>query len=76
MFWEKKLLGYSSPRALQHAVFFCVGLHFALRGVQEQYDLVPHQFVRFPTDVAIYDRNVYYEYTGSFPKIINTGSRM
>ena len=56
MFWEKKLLGYLSPRALQHAVF---GLHFALRGVQKQYDLVPHQFVRFPTDVAVYDRNVY-----------------
>ena len=63
LFWEKKPLGYSSPRTLQYAVFFSIGLHFALQGVQEQYDLVPQQFVRFPTDVAVYDRSVYYEYT-------------
>ena len=63
LFWEKNLLGYSTPRTLQRAVFFYVGLHFALRGVQEQYDLVPHQFARFPPDASVYDSSVYYQYT-------------
>ena len=63
LFWEKKLLGYSTPRTLQRAVFFYVGLHFVLRGVQEQYDLVPRQFSRFPPDASVYDSSVYYEYT-------------
>lgn len=53
LFWEKKLLGYSTPRTLQRAVFFYVGLHFALRGVQEQYDLVPRQLARFPPDASV-----------------------
>jgi hypothetical protein len=47
--WEKSLLGYST----MYCVFF-VGLHFALRGVQEQHDLVPLQFVHMPPDY-IYD---------------------
>ena len=38
-------------------------MHFALRGVEEQYSLVPNQFVRFPPDTAIYEPDVYYEYT-------------
>ena len=38
---------------LQHTGFFYVGLNFVLRGVQEQYDLVPSQFVRFPQDKRI-----------------------
>ncbi len=48
VFWETGLLCCSSPRALQKTVFIYHGLHFALRGVQEQYDLVPHQFSHFP----------------------------
>ena len=44
IFWQKALLGYSSPKILQHMVFFYVGLNIVLRGVQEQYDLVPFQF--------------------------------
>ena len=63
MFWEKHLLGYSSPKVLQRSVFFYVGLHFALRGVQEQHDLLPQQFARFPPDTTIYDPSVYYKYT-------------
>ena len=63
IFWEKSLLGYSTPKILQHTVFFYVGLHFALRGVQEHHDLVPLQFVRMPPDSDIYDASVYYEYT-------------
>ena len=62
-FWEKALLGYSSPRILQRTVFFYVGMHFALRGVEEQYSLVPNQFIRFPSDTTIYESHVYYEYT-------------
>ena len=40
LFWEKGYLGTSSPIVLQRTVFFYVGLHFVLRGVQEQHDLV------------------------------------
>ena len=58
-----KLLGHSLPRILQKTVFFNVGLHFALRGVQEQYDLVPQQLVRFPPDTTVYNSCVFYEYT-------------
>lgn len=63
MFWEMGLLGYGSPKVLQRSVFFYVGLHFALRGVQEQHDLTPQQFVRFPPDVSVYNSSVYYQYT-------------
>ena len=62
MFWQKGLLGYSSPKVLQRTVFFYIGLHFVLRGVQEQYDLVPLQFTREPRDQSVYNSTVYYEY--------------
>ena len=62
VFWQKGLLGYSSPKTLQRAVFYYVGLNFVLRGVQEQYDLVPLQFPRVPQDTSVYDSSVYYEY--------------
>ena len=62
MFWEKDLLGYSTPKILQKTVFFYVGLNFALRGVQEQHDLTTQQFRRFPLDRSVYDESVYYEY--------------
>ena len=38
-------------------------MHFALRGVEEQYNLVPNQFIRFPHDTSVYNSDVYYEYT-------------
>ena len=59
LFWEKGLLGYDSPKSLQRAVFFCVGLHFVLRGVDEQHSLTLEQIVRYP----VYSSDVYYEYT-------------
>ena len=62
-FWEMGTLGYDSPKDLQNAVFFYVGLHFTLRGVQEQYDLLPRQFDRSPPDVSVYNKCVYYQYT-------------
>ena len=63
MFWAKQLLGYHSPKVLQHTVFFYVGLHFVLRGIQEQYNLIPSQFKRFPPASDVYNGSVYYEYT-------------
>ena len=45
LFWETGSLGHSSPT--EHCLFY-VGLHFILRGIQEQYDLVPKQFERTP----------------------------
>ena len=39
-----------------------MGLNFVLRGVQEQYDLVPSQLTRVPQDLSVYDESVYYEY--------------
>ena len=62
LFWEKGLLGMSTPKILQRTVFFYVGLNFVLRGVQEQYDLIPSQFVRVPQDMQRYNESVYYEY--------------
>ena len=62
LFWEKGLLGYSMPKVLQVTVFFYVGLNFVLRGVQEQYDLVPSQFKRIPSDCSIYNDDQYSEY--------------
>ena len=65
IFWEKGPLGYTSPKVLQRIVFFYVGLNFALRGVQEQYELAPAQFQCVPLDTKIYmyDESVYYQYT-------------
>ena len=51
-FWQKRLLGYSSPKILQLTVFFYTGLHFVLWGVQEPYDLVPLQFTWEPQDLS------------------------
>jgi len=48
-FWEKGLLGIGDSSTLQKTVFFYVGLHFLLRGVEEQHSLVPAQIV--PTSV-------------------------
>ena len=60
VFWEKHLLGYGKPKILDkkyvlvpHAKRYSVyslGLHFALRGVQEQYNLMPEHFCRVPLD--------------------------
>ena len=44
-------------------VFYFVGIHCALRGGQEQRDLSPNQFKRYPSDTTLYDDNTYYQYT-------------
>jgi len=61
VFWDKGMLGYSSPRILQGTVFFYVGLHYALRGVDEQHSLVPEQFTRYPPESSVYNSDVYNE---------------
>ena len=63
LFWERGLLGTSSPTVIQHTLFFYTGLQFVVRGVQEQQDLVPSQFVHFPADHSVYSEHVYYQYT-------------
>ena len=42
---------------------FLHGLHFLLRGFQEQHMPVPAQLVREPRDTAVYHSTVYYRYT-------------
>ena len=56
------MLGSDSPKALQRAVFFSIGLNFVLRGVEEQHSLVVEQIVRHPSDLTDYSDNVFYEY--------------
>ena len=60
-FWELGLLGTDTPRVLQDTVFY-VGLHFVLRGGEEQHSLKRSQFVCFPVDTGLYDDKTYYEY--------------
>ena len=67
-FWDKGLLGYSSPKLLQRTVFFYVGMYFALRVVEEQYSLVPNQFIRNPQDTATYHRCLLRVYRVYFKK--------
>jgi len=62
MLWEQGRLGNTSPRLLQHTVFFCCGLQFCLRGIQEQYDMTPNQLIRVPEDKMLYNEKVYYKY--------------
>ena len=73
MFWQKGLLGYSSPKVLQRTVFFYIGLHFVLRGVQEHYDLVPLQFTQEPRDQSVYNSTVYYKYVTAYRKTRHMG---
>ena len=66
--WEKGVLSFATPKTLQYAVFFYVGLHFSLRGGQEQRDLKVDQVRRHPPDISLYDENTYYEYVESIAK--------
>ena len=54
LFWTSEVFGYHSPKALQRAVFYSVGLHFVLRGVQEQHDLDLQQLNRVPCETSVY----------------------
>ena len=61
-FWQKGLLGFSTPKLLQCTVFLYVGLNFVLRGVQEQYDLIPSQFSHVPQDKSVYNTSKCVQY--------------
>ena len=63
-FWKTGVL-----RALQRF------LNFVVRGVKEQYDLVPSEFQRVPTHYSVYNDFVYYEYHEFMLKTISTDSR-
>ena len=63
LFWETKVLSCDTPRSLQRAVFFSVGLRFALRGVQEHHDMKLDQLKRYPPDTTEYSEDTFYEYT-------------
>ena len=59
LLWDNGVLGLDSPNSLFHTVFFYVGLHFCLRGGQEQRDLCLKQFLRSPSNTDIYNENSY-----------------
>ena len=40
LFRETGLFGSKNTKSLQRVVFFCIGLHFVLHGVDEQHSLV------------------------------------
>ena len=56
LFWERRVLVLDNPRSLLYTTSFHVGLHFCVRGGQEQRDLSIHQFTRTPSDISIYQR--------------------
>ena len=62
LLWEKQIMSFENPRQLQNCVFFYVGLHFSLRGGQEQRDLKVDQLKCFPAEIVKYDEQTYYEY--------------
>ena len=62
VFWETGAVGFETPRSLLNLVFYYVGLHFCLRGGQEQRDLSFQQLSRIPPDRDVYDEDTYYEY--------------
>ena len=61
VFWQEGLLLLSQSSST-YSVSFYVGLNFVLRGVQEQYDLVLHQFTCVTQNRRVYNSSVYYEY--------------
>ena len=58
---EASVISFESPQTLQN-IFYYVGLHFCLRGVQEQHDLTVQQLIRHPSDLDSYDDGTYYQY--------------
>ena len=58
----KRLVGLRHSNSIIEHCLFYVGLHFCLRGVQEQRNLLISQFKRRPEDTEIYDEETYYEY--------------
>ena len=55
-------MSFENPSGLRNLVFYYVGLHFSLRGGQEQQDLSVEQIKRFPLDKGVYNDCTYYEY--------------
>ena len=62
LLWEASVISFESPQTRQNMIFYYVGLHFCLRGVQEQHDLTVQQLIRHPSDLDSYDDSTYYQY--------------
>ena len=59
---DSNIMSMEDPASLLNLVFFYVGMHFCLRGGQEQRDLQVDQVRRCPPDTSTYDSSAYYEY--------------
>ena len=55
LLWEKQIMSFQSSQQLHNCVFFYVGLHFSLRGDQEQRELKVDQLKRFSAEIVKYD---------------------
>ena len=54
--WSNGVIGTSTPKALQNAVFYYIGKRFCVRGGDEQRQLGPSQFVRSANCYTYYER--------------------
>lgn len=59
-------LNTSPPAVLQNIVFFYLGPHSVLHGIQEKHDLQ-----RVPVDMQVYPETVHYKYTECISKLIS-----
>ena len=55
-------MSFENPQELQNCVFFYVGLHFSLRGGQEQCDVKVDQLKYFPAEIVKCNEHIYHEY--------------
>ena len=68
--WKSGVLGISSPRSLQNAVFYSVGKVFSLRGGVEMRSLSISQIKRYQDpDRYVYTENVSKTNSGTFKKL-------
>ena len=58
--WESGALGTDNPDCLLQTVFYTMGLHFSLRGVQEHLNLQLEQLKQVPADR--YNVKTHYQY--------------
>ena len=63
LLWSTNTISFESPQSFQYMIFYHVGLHFCLHGVQEHHALKVEQLKRHPSDVDKYDESTYYKYT-------------
>ena len=74
--FEKKLYWLFITKDPSEDSVFYVRMHFALRGVEEQYSLVPNQFIRFLSDTTIYESHVTMSTLNLFLRIISIDTKI